>query len=100
MAHSVLSENGLLLIIDVIREPNETLSTYLDNYCQWLREEWLEFDEQDLTAIIQHIRHNDMPETVSGLSALAEAADFHPATGLHYLTWRQAISFSKKNRAI
>jgi cyclopropane fatty-acyl-phospholipid synthase-like methyltransferase len=100
LAHTVLTENGLLLIIDVMREPDETLSMYLDNYCRWLREEWLEFDEQDFTAIIQHIRHSDMPETVSGLSALAEAAAFHPATSLHYLTWHQAISFSKKNCAI
>jgi cyclopropane fatty-acyl-phospholipid synthase-like methyltransferase len=96
LAHSVLTENGLLLIIDVMREPNETLSMYLDNYCQWLREEWLEFDEQDLTAIIQHIRHNDMPETAAILSALAEAADFCPATSIRHLTWHQALSFSKK----
>ena len=96
LAHSVLSENGLLLIIDVMREPDETLSIYLDNYCQWLREEWLEFDEQDLTAIIQHIRHNDMPETAAILSALAEAAGFTPATSICHLTRHQALAFSKK----
>ena len=96
LAHTVLTENGLLLIIDVIREPNETLSAYLDNYCQWLREEWLEFDEQDLTAIIQHIRHNDMPETAAILSALAEAAGFGPATSICHLTRHQALAFSKK----
>jgi len=96
LAHTVLTENGLLLIIDVMREPNETLSMYLDNFCQWLREEWLEFDEQDLTAIIQHIRHNDMPETAAILSTLAEAADFCPATSIRHLTWHQALSFSKK----
>ena len=96
LAHTVLTENGLLLIIDVIREPNETLSAYLDNYCQWLREEWLEFDEQDLSAIIQHIRHNDMPETAAILSALAEAAGFTPATSICHLTRHQALAFSKK----
>ena len=79
-----------------MREPDETLSLYLDNYCQWLREEWLEFDEQDLTAIIQHIRHNDMPETAAILSALAEAAGFGPATSICHLTWHQALAFSKK----
>jgi cyclopropane fatty-acyl-phospholipid synthase-like methyltransferase len=95
LAHSVLTENGLLLIIDVMREPNESLPVYLDNYCQWVREEWLQLDEQDLTALIQHIRHNDLPENAAILSALAEAENFYPATSLYHTTWHQALLFNK-----
>ncbi|UOA08059.1 class I SAM-dependent methyltransferase [Methylobacter sp. S3L5C] len=95
LAHGVLTENGLLLIIDVMRESNESLPSYLDNYCQWVREEWLQLDEQELTAIIQHIRHNDLPENVAILSALAEAERFYPATSIYHMTWHQALLFSK-----
>ncbi|MFI3154615.1 MAG: class I SAM-dependent methyltransferase [Methylococcaceae bacterium] len=96
LAYSALTENGMLLIIDTLREPDETLPVYLDNYCQWVREQWLECDEQEFTAIFQHIRNNDFPETVAVLSALAEAADFCPATRLYHLPWHQLLSFSKK----
>jgi cyclopropane fatty-acyl-phospholipid synthase-like methyltransferase len=96
LAHSVLSENGMLLIIDTMREPNETLPVYLDNYCQWVQEQWLQCEEQEFTAIFQHIRNNDLPETAADLSALAEAADFYPATSIYQLPWHQVLSFSKK----
>ncbi len=96
LAHSVLTEHGLLIIIDVMREPNESLPVYLDNYCQWVRKEWHQFDEQDLTAIIQHISHNDMPETATILSAMAEAEVFCPVTNMFHVAWHQALLFSKK----
>ena len=96
LVHNILTENGLLLIIDTIREPNESLSVYLDNYCQWIREQWLQCEEQEFTAIFQHIRNNDLPETLDTLSALAVAADFCPATKIYCLPWHKALSFSKK----
>ncbi len=95
LANKVLTESGLLLIIDVMREPNESLPVYLDNYCQWIREEWLQLDQQDLTALIQHIRHNDLPENAATLSALAEAENFYPPTSLYHMTWHQALLFNK-----
>ncbi|MFZ2168405.1 MAG: methyltransferase domain-containing protein [Methylococcaceae bacterium] len=96
LAHSALTENGILLIIDTMREPNETLPVYLDNYCQWIREQWLQCEEQEFTAIFQHIRNNDLPETAAILSALAEEADFCPVTCIYQLPWHQVLLFSKK----
>ena len=95
LAHSVLTEHGLLIIIDVMREPDETLPVYLDNYCQWVREEWHQLDEQDLTALTQHIRHNDLPETGADLSAMAKVEGFCPAINIFYMAWHQALLFSK-----
>ncbi|MCX7107988.1 MAG: class I SAM-dependent methyltransferase [Methylococcales bacterium] len=95
LAHSLLTENGLLLVIDLMREPNETLPVFLDNYCQGVREEWLQLDEQEMTAITQHIRHNDNPETVATLSALAEAESFSPASRLYKLPMHQFLCFKK-----
>jgi len=100
LAHSVLNENGMLLIIDIMRESNETLAVYLDNYCQWVREQWLQCEEQEFTAIFQHIRNNDLPETAAILSVLAETADFCPATCIYQLPWHQVLLFRKKTGAI
>ncbi|TAK60735.1 class I SAM-dependent methyltransferase [Methylobacter sp.] len=95
LAHNALTENGMLLIIDTMREPHETLPVYLDNYCGWISEQWLECEEA-FTAIFQHIRNNDLPETASVLSDLAEAADFDLATRVYQLLWHQVLAFRKK----
>lgn len=96
LAQDALTENGMLLIIDTFREPDESLPVYLDNYCQWIREQWLHCDELELTAIFQHIRNNDFPETAAILSAMAEAADFDPAEGVYHVPWHQFLRFNKK----
>ena len=96
LAHNALTEQGLLIIIDVMREPNESLPVYLNNYCQWVREKWHQLDEQDLTSLTHHIRHNDLPETTAILSTMAEAEGFCPATPIFYMTWHQMLLFSKK----
>ena len=97
LAHSLLTENGLLLVIDLMREPSETLPVFLDNYCQWVKEEWLRLDEDEMTAIIQHIRDNDMPETETTLSALAEVENFSPGTSLYQLPMHQFLYFRKNH---
>ena len=99
LAHNALTEQGLLIIIDVMREPNESLPVYLDNYCQWVREKWLQLDEQDLTALTHHIRHNDLPETAATLSAMAEIEGFCQATNIFHVAWHQALLFNKKLKA-
>ena len=83
-----------------MREPNEPLPVYLDNYCQWVREEWHQLDEQDLTALTHHIRHNDLPETAAILSTMAESEGFCQATPIFYMTWHQALLFSKELKAL
>jgi cyclopropane fatty-acyl-phospholipid synthase-like methyltransferase len=94
LAHKVLADDGMLLLIDTMREPHETLPVYLDNYCGWISEKWLQC-EDEFSAIFQHIRNNDLPETVSTLSGLAEAAGFDPATPVYRILWHQVLFFRK-----
>ena len=83
----------MLLVIDTMREPQETLAVYLDGYCLWVRENWTHCDEQEFEAIFQHIRNNDLPETAATLHALAEAAGFSLATCVYQLPWHKAFCF-------
>ena len=96
LAYKALTGNGILIIVDVMREPDESLSAHLNNYCLWVRNEWRQFNEQELTAIIQHISHNDMPETEAQLLAMAEAEGFCSASCLFQVSRHQALVFSKK----
>jgi SAM-dependent methyltransferase len=83
-----LHKDGLLLLVDVLREEDETLEVYHKRYCGWLRsnfsalngdESALNGDEKDL--ICDHIVNNDLPEPPSVLEAQAQAAG--PGITLH-----------------
>ncbi|TPW00002.1 MAG: tRNA (cmo5U34)-methyltransferase [Beijerinckiaceae bacterium] len=75
-----LHKGGLLLLVDVLREEDETLEVYHKRYCGWLRSNFsaLNGDEKDL--ICDHI-DNDLPEPRSVLEAQAQAAG--PGITLH-----------------
>jgi cyclopropane fatty-acyl-phospholipid synthase-like methyltransferase len=97
LANNILTDNGLLLVIDLMREPNETLPMYLDNFCQMIRNTWLKLNEHELTACIQHVRNSDLPETKAILSSLAESMHFSPAVNLYHSHKLQFLSFNKKD---
>jgi cyclopropane fatty-acyl-phospholipid synthase-like methyltransferase len=97
LANNILTDNGLLLVIDLMREPNETLPMYLDNFCQMIRNTWLKLNEHELTACIQHVRNSDLPETKAILSGLAESMHFSPAVNLYHSHKLQFLLFNKKD---
>jgi cyclopropane fatty-acyl-phospholipid synthase-like methyltransferase len=97
LANNILTDNGLLLVIDLMREPNETLPMYLDNFCQMIRNTWLKLNEHELTACIQHVRNSDLPETKAILSSLAESMHFSPAVNLYHSHKLQFLLFNKKD---
>ena len=93
LAKQALTENGFLLMIDVMREPTESLPIYLDGYCQWMSDTWTCLNAQEISGFHHHIRHYDMPETVDTLCALAETAGFSKVTTVYQLPWHQALLF-------
>ena len=93
LARAALTDDGMLIVIDTMREPQETLPVYLDDYCLWIRENWTHCDEQEFDAIFQHIRNNDLPETAATLHALAKEAGFNQAACLYQLPWHKAFCF-------
>ena len=80
-----------------MREPNETLPNYLDNFCQMIRDTWLKLNEYELTACIHHVRNSDLPETRALLSTMAESMHFSPAVNHYQSNKLQFLSFNKKD---
>ena len=93
LARAALTDGGMLIVIDTLREPQETLPVYLDGYCRWVRENWTHCDEPEFEAIFGHIRNNDFPETVATLHALAVTAGFNRIDCIHQLPWHKAFCF-------
>jgi len=76
-----LTPNGLLLLVDVVREEDETLDDYHRRYCAWVRRDWTGLSAEERDAICDHLVANDLPEPFSTLLALAQAAGMQEAPG-------------------
>ena len=95
LAAQRLEKGGLLLLVDVVREEDETLDIYHQHYCAWLRGRFsaLNGDEKDL--ICDHIVNNDMPDPCSVLYAQARAAGLEVAARGTQFGWHWLLSFTR-----
>lgn len=90
-----LSEQGVVVLVDVVRETDESLPLYLERYCTWLRSTWSDLEDTEIAAICDHIENNDRPETFAELQKLAEAAGFAEAANVAQYGWHRLLSFRR-----
>ncbi len=76
-----LAPDGVLLLVDVVRDEDETLPAYLERYTGWIRTTWEGFTPLEHDSIREHILTYDMPEPFSVLEAQARAAGLAAAQG-------------------
>jgi ubiquinone/menaquinone biosynthesis C-methylase UbiE len=94
-AASRLTPGGLLLLVDVAREENETLPAYLDKYCKWVRSSWDRLSTQEREAVCEHLSNNDRPELVSRLESQARAAGLTPVGDATNYSWHRLLCFGR-----
>lgn len=99
LAYQNLSENGRLLLIDVMREENEDQTLYLARYCDWLRSNWKALKPEELDALCDHIENHDFPEMASTLSAMAMDAGFDRGIEINRFRWHHTLCFKKSTDA-
>jgi SAM-dependent methyltransferase len=95
LTHQLLREDGVLILIDTIREEEESLDVYLDKYCGWIKSEWKAIPPEEIEAIFEHIRDHDFPETMSTLSRMAEQAGFKKCVTAQHFLWHRILCFEK-----
>lgn len=91
-----LDLNGILLLIDTMREEGEDRPRYLDRYCAWFRSACKTLSPQALDLICDHIRGNDFPETVVNVEAMASRAGFDRGTEITRIRWHHGWCFKRK----
>lgn len=74
--HRRLRPGGRLLLIDVLREEDQSLADYLDAYCGTMASEWRVLSPEELDFAIAHVRDCDRPDSLGQLRALAAQAGF------------------------
>jgi cyclopropane fatty-acyl-phospholipid synthase-like methyltransferase len=92
-ARQSMAPRGAFLLIDVMREGDETRPIYLDRYCNWIRTEWSAFSAEELDMIVEHVRENDFPETVDVFQRMAIDSGFAPGRELCRYGWHRAWLF-------
>lgn len=67
----LLNPGGVLLLIDLVRQPAEDRTTYIDRYIESVRHTWTAFTPQEVSSIQAHMTSSDFPETQETLRQLA-----------------------------
>jgi len=92
-ARSRVSDRGLVLVIDVMRDDDETLEVYLDRYCAWLEENWPAVTPEGRAAISEHIRSCDFPASRAEFRSMAADAGFAHSSELPGYGWHRTLAF-------
>ncbi len=80
----LLSDKGMLIVIDVFRNEGQLREAYIEEYISWIDECWEKISQEDKSLIYEHMRNYDFPTTKSQLIAwcsdigLKDIFQFHP----------------------
>ena len=69
-----LAEKGWLILVDVVREENQSREDYLDGYLKCMRDNWVKVPPDQLEEACTHVHDHDYPEYFSTLQEMAAAA--------------------------
>lgn len=67
----VRSPGGMLLLVDVVREPGESRAQYLESYLRMVATEWPALSAAQLREVCQHVAEHDFPESGPVLEEMA-----------------------------
>lgn len=78
----LLNSDGILLLIDVVRQEAEDRTTYIERYLKRVRQDWMALTPQEVSSVETHITSSDFPETQKTLQQLALK---------HGFTWSECL---------
>jgi SAM-dependent methyltransferase len=69
---SLLASDGIFVLIDAIRSPEETRELYVERYLDNVRRDWSLLASPDVAMVEKHMRSSDFPETQETWRELAQ----------------------------
>jgi ubiquinone/menaquinone biosynthesis C-methylase UbiE len=94
-ASRALAPGGLLLLVDTMREENETRDDYLRHYFAWIEKDWTGLSRAEKDAIFDHVSTSDYPEPLSLLERQARAAGLTRLPGGVPHRWHHLMRFER-----
>ncbi len=90
-----LAPDGLLLLVDTVRDEGETLDDYLRRYLAWIDADWAGLTKVEKDAIFEHITTSDQPDPLSVLDSQASAAGLKRLPGDAKHRWHRLMRFER-----
>lgn len=90
-----LIPGGRMLLVDVMRDDDQDLPAYLEAYCSLMERDWHGLNRQELDFIIDHVRGNDVPETVTDTRRMALEAGFTRAESILQRNFHHLLCLEK-----
>lgn len=81
--HQLLNLEGVLLVVDIVRQEAEDRTTYIDRYLKHVRHDWTALTPQEVASVESHITSSDFPETQEMLQQLALERGFSKSECLY-----------------
>ena len=69
-----LSPGGWLVMVDVVRQEEQSREHYLEGYLKFMRETWVKVPPEQLDEACAHVESYDFPESRSTLNEMAQAS--------------------------
>ena len=73
-----MNPEGSLIMGDVFRRGEEKLADYLDRYAEDIKLNWDRLDTHEKAYTIEHVRNNDLPETIDAIRNMGLLAGLDP----------------------
>lgn len=73
---SKLEQNGLFVLIDIKRLPNQSISAYQSSYADWIKSDWHALKTEEQLAIIDHLTTCDIPVETKSYVSFANEVGF------------------------
>jgi ubiquinone/menaquinone biosynthesis C-methylase UbiE len=90
-----LSAGGWLVMVDVVREENQSRENYLDGYLKFMRENWNKVPPEQLEEACTHVHDHDYPECLSTLQEMAAAAGLNATRRVSRHAQHYTLLFSR-----
>ena len=69
-----LSPGGWLVMVDVVRQEEQSREHYLEGYLKFMRETWVKVPPEQLDEACAHVESYDFPESRTTLNEMAQAS--------------------------
>lgn len=90
-----LTNDGIFILVDIVRGPGQTRAEYLQSYITFMQTRWTDLSPAQFQEAQTHIESFDYPETLEDLTTMARTAGFQTIQPISQHGHHHILVFSK-----
>jgi len=89
-----LLPGGQFILVDVIRENNQSRTEYLEGYLKFMRDKWIKVSSDQIDEACAHVAEHDYPESLAILNEMSQAAKLKSMRVVNHYEQHYILVFS------